>query len=149
MNSLRWRCLRFDELSLHGLYGLLALRSKVFVVEQACAYQDIDGADPDCLHLLGERDGMLLASARLVPAGLKFPEASIGRVVTEPVTRGSGLGHALMREAIARLQAHWGAQPIRIGAQAHLQAFYRQHGFLPDGEPYDEDGIEHVEMRRA
>lgn len=148
MTGLRWRCLRFDELSLHGLYALLALRSEVFVVEQACAYQDIDGADPACLHLLGERDGVLVASARLVPAGLKFAEASIGRVVSAPSTRGSGLGHALMREAIACLHAHWGLQPIRIGAQAHLQAFYRQHGFLPDGDPYDEDGIEHIEMRR-
>jgi len=83
-----------------------------------------------------------------VPAGLKFAEASIGRVVCDPSTRGTGLGHALMREAVERVRALWGPGPIRIGAQAHLEGFYRQHGFLPDGAPYDEDGIPHIEMLR-
>lgn len=144
-----WRCLRFDDLSVGDLYALLRLRAEVFVVEQRCAYLDPDGADPACWHLLGERDGDLLAYARLVPAGLKFAEASIGRVVTDPATRGSGLGHALMREAIERVHALWDPQPIRIGAQAHLQGFYGQHGFAVDGPLYDEDGIDHVEMLRT
>lgn len=143
-----WRCLRFDDLGVVDLYALLRLRAEVFVVEQRCAYLDPDGADPACWHLLGERAGDLLAYARLVPAGLKFTEASIGRVVTDPATRGSGLGHALMREAIERVHALWTPQPIRIGAQAHLQAFYGQHGFAVDGPLYNEDGIEHVEMLR-
>jgi ElaA protein len=118
------------------------------VVEQQCLFQDMDGADPACHHLLGERDGAVLAYARLVPAGLKFTEVSIGRVVNDPVTRGTGLGHVLMGEAVVQLQALWGAQPIRIGAQAHLQGFYRQHGFQPDGPIYIEDGIDHIEMLR-
>ncbi len=143
-----WRCPRFDELSAREVYELMRLRSEVFVVEQRCVYLDADGADPHCWHLLGEDGGELQAYARLVPAGLKFAEASIGRVVCDPATRGSGLGHALMREAVERVRALWGPVPIRIGAQAHLEGFYRQHGFVPDGAPYDEDGIPHIEMLR-
>lgn len=146
--DLTWRCLPFASLSPRSLYDLLRLRTEVFVIEQNCVFQDMDGADPACQHLLGEREGALLAYARLVPAGLKYPEASIGRVVSDPSTRGTGLGHALMREAVARLHALWGEQPIRIGAQAHLQGFYRQHGFEPAGPIYIEDGIDHIEMLR-
>ncbi len=151
--GLRWRCLPFAALDAANLYRVLQLRSAVFVVEQACVFQDMDGRDPVCLHLLGAapdagQGGDLLAYARLLPAGLAFPEASIGRVATSPATRGSGLGHALMAQAIAQVQRLWGQQPIRIGAQAHLQAFYRQHGFEPDGDPYLEDGIDHIEMLR-
>ncbi|QHE88881.1 GNAT family N-acetyltransferase [Hydrogenophaga sp. BPS33] len=115
-------------------------------MEQTCLFQDMDGADALCFHLLGERADQLIAYARLVPAGLKFREASIGRVVTFPGARGGGLGHVLMREAVRSLHGLWGAQPIRIGAQARLQAFYQQHGFEPDGALYVEDGIDHIEM---
>jgi len=145
---LTWRCLPFDAMQARTLYALLRLRSEVFVVEQQCVFLDMDDADADCLHLLGERNGQLVASARLVPPGLKYPEASIGRVVTAPGARGGGLGHQLMAEAVRVLCALWGPQPIRIGAQAHLQAFYRQHGFEPDSPIYVEDGIDHVEMLR-
>lgn len=147
--AVRWRCLPFEALSAAELYRVLQLRAEVFVVEQACAFQDLDGRDAQALHLLGETDlPRLLAYARLLPAGTAFTEASIGRVVTAPATRGTGMGHALMREAIATLHSRWGEQPIRIGAQAHLHAFYRQHGFLPCGEHYLEDGIDHIEMIR-
>ena len=151
--GLRWRCLAFADLGVADLYRVLQLRSAVFVVEQTCVFQDMDGRDPACLHLLGAapdagQGGDLLAYARLLPAGLAFPEASIGRVATAPATRGSGLGHALMAQTIAQLQRLWGPQPVRIGAQAHLQAFYRQHGFEPDGDHYLEDGIDHIEMVR-
>jgi len=146
--EIHWRCLPFDDLSPHALYRLLRLRTEVFVMEQQCLFQDMDGADPACEHLLGEHGGRLLAYARLVPAGLKFAEASIGRVVSEPAARGTGLGHALMREAVQQLQRRWGVQPIRIGAQARLQAFYEQHGFVRDSAIYLEDGIDHIEMLR-
>lgn len=175
-----WRCLPFDALLPASLYALLRLRSEVFVVEQGCVFQDLDGLDGACLHVLGEvanigpaaagssttpgREGAtasvvdeaglyasgarLVASARLVPPGLAFAEASIGRVVTAPQARAQGLGHALMRESLRLLTQLWGAQPVRIGAQAHLQGFYRCHGFVTDSAPYDEDGITHVEMIR-
>lgn len=148
--TLTWRCLPFDALHARNLYALLQLRTEVFVMEQNCVFQDMDGADAQCFHLLGEQGGGTLAAyARLVPAGLKFTEASIGRVVTLPAARGGGLGHVLMREAVQALHGLWGVQPIRIGAQARLQAFYQQHGFEPDGAIYIEDGIDHIEMVRA
>lgn len=148
--TLSWRCLPFDALHARTLYRLLQLRTEVFVMEQACAFQDMDGADPACFHLLGEGDDeALLAYARLVPAGLKFPEVSIGRVISAQAARGTGMGHVLMREAVRAAHGLWGVQPIRIGAQARLQAFYRQHGFEPASAVYLEDGIDHIEMLRA
>jgi ElaA protein len=146
---IQWRYLPFSALNASTLYAVLQLRSEVFVVEQACAFQDLDGADAAAMHLLGEVDGELQAYARCLPPGLSFTEASIGRVVTRHSVRGSGAGHQLMQEAIARLFGQGGVQPIRIGAQAHLQDFYRQHGFVAEGPGYVEDGIAHVEMLRA
>lgn len=146
---LHWRCLPFEGLGVAELYAVLQLRSAVFVVEQHCVFQDMDGLDPACHHLLGQdASGQLLAYARLVPKGLAFAEASVGRVVTALAGRGRALGHQLMAQACTSLTALWGAQPIRIGAQAHLQAFYAQHGFVADGPGYLEDGIPHVEMLR-
>mgnify|MGYP002776401362 CR=1 FL=1 len=147
--DVHWRCLPFTALSVAELYAVLQLRSAVFVVEQACVFQDMDGLDPTCHHLLGQAaDGTLLAYARLVPAGVAFAEASVGRVITAPAARGTALGHRLMAQACTQLAQLWGAQPIRIGAQAHLQAFYGQHGFVAEGAGYIEDGIPHVEMLR-
>jgi ElaA protein len=150
---IHWRCLPFAALAAGTLYGLLRLRSEVFVLEQSCVFLDMDGLDPQCMHVLGEQvdssgDVVLGASTRLVPPSLAFAEASIGRVVTSPAARGKGLGHALMAESVRLLEQLWGPQPIRIGAQAHLQSFYRQHGFVSDNRPYIEDGIPHMEMIR-
>lgn len=151
--AVQWRCLPFAAMSAGTLYRLLRLRSEVFVVEQACVFQDMDGLDAVCMHLLGEvvsADGtvVLLASTRLVPPGVAFEEASIGRVVTAPAARGGGIGHTLMAESVRQLIALWGEQPIRIGAQAHLERFYNRHGFVSDNKPYIEDGIPHLEMLR-
>lgn len=144
-----WRLRAFDALSLRELYALLRLRAAVFVVEQACVYQDVDGHDPDSLHLLGWRGGLLAAYARILPAGVTFPEVSIGRVVTAPEARGGGLGRALMQQALAVCARRFPGAPVRIGAQAHLQDFYSGLGFVPASAPYDEDGIAHVEMLLA
>ena len=151
--ALRWRCLPFHAMGADTLYRLLRLRSEVFVVEQNCLFQDMDGLDAQCLHVLGEvvdAQGVvhLHASTRLVPPGVSFAEASIGRVVTSPAARGGGIGHALMAESVRQLTALWRPQPIRIGAQAHLEAFYNRHGFVSDDKPYVEDGIPHIEMLR-
>lgn len=148
--ALRWDFLAFDQLDVHALYAVLRLRTEVFVMEQQCLFQDMDNTDQQAMHLLGwDGEGRLSVYARCYAAGAKFAEASIGRVITAPHTRGTGVGHVLMREAVARLQAHWGPQPIRIGAQERLRAFYEQHGFVVASEPYDEDGIPHIEMLRA
>ena len=149
MTSVVWEFKPFDALTRVELYAVLQLRAEVFVVEQACVFQDLDGSDDLAMHLLGKLDDKLVAYARCFARGVKFAEASIGRVVTHGSVRGTGIGHVLMREAIARLHQQWGAQPIRIGAQARLKNFYIQHGFVDTGAPYVEDGIDHLEMLAA
>jgi ElaA protein len=141
--------LPFDRLTPRQLHDVLQLRSRVFVVEQTCAFLDADGADPSCWQGLGVQQGVLVATARLVPPGLKFVEPSIGRVATAPEVRRTGAGRALMRSAIAQVARLYPGQPIRIGAQRYLEAFYGSFGFVVAGPPYDEDGIPHVEMLRA
>jgi ElaA protein len=148
MLSLSWQFKSFGALETRELYALLRLRAEVFVVEQNCVFQDMDGSDEQAMHLLGLQGDPLVAYARCFNAGVKFKEASIGRVITHTSLRGTGVGHALMRQAIGSMQMVWGAQPIRIGAQARLEKFYEQHGFAKASEPYMEDGIPHIEMLR-
>jgi ElaA protein len=144
---LRWNLIPFPKLTVHELYDVLALRQLVFSVEQKCAYLDCDGKDQQSLHLLGsEPSGRLVAYARLVPAGVTFDEPSIGRVVNHPDVRRSGVGKELMREAVDRALAAFGARPIRIGAQLYLKHFYEELGFAAASPIYDEDGIAHVQM---
>jgi len=141
-----WRFARLDELSALEVHDILQARAAVFVVEQACVFQDMDGADPECWHLFSRADGAVAAYCRIAPAGVKFAEASIGRVITTDAVRGSGLGRALMVEAIRRARELWPGAAVRIGAQQRLEGFYHSLGFVTDSEPYDEDGIAHVEM---
>jgi ElaA protein len=146
---MRWTCVPFAELGTQQLYGVLALRSEVFVVEQQCIFLDIDGLDPLTWHLLGHGDdGALKAYARLIPPGLKAPEALIGRVVTSPAARGGGTGRALMAEAVSQCERLWPGHAITLHAQAHLERFYGSFGFVPVGEQYIEDGIAHIEMHK-
>jgi ElaA protein len=147
--TINWICKKFYELTVDELYALLRLRSEVFVVEQNCVFLDMDNKDQKCDHLLGWIDDDLAASVRIVPAGISYPEPSIGRVVTSPKYRGTGSGRKLMEEAIRlTIQLH-GNQPIRIGAQLYLKKFYASLGFIADGGIYLEDGIEHIEMVRV
>lgn len=152
-SALIWSCKAFEALSNIELYQILAARAAVFVVEQNCVYQDADTADFDCYHLaawLPGTDGRatLAAYVRLVPPGLKFAEASIGRVLTSQFARRRKLGAVLMTRAIAACHALFGVAPIRIGAQKYLEHFYRRLGFVTVSEIYDEDGIPHIEMLR-
>jgi ElaA protein len=142
--SLTWREHAFDELSARELYAILALRQRVFVVEQTCAYLDADGADAVSRHLWAEDAGEVRAYCRIVPAGVKFAEVSVGRVLTAAEARGTGLGKELMRRALAAC----GAAPVRIAAQAYLERFYAELGFHRASEPYLDDGIPHVDMLR-
>jgi len=143
-----WRLARFDELAPREIHDIYRARAAAFVVEQACAFQDLDGADPECWHLLGRRGSELVAYCRIVPPGVKFAEPSIGRVVTPQAVRGTGLGRALMREALERVAELWPGRAVRIGAQSRLERFYQDLGFVTASAPYDEDGIAHVEMVR-
>ncbi len=144
---MHWRYESFDRLTAEELYRIVVLRERVFIVEQACAYQDADGLDPACDHLwTAGPGGALHAYLRVVPPGVKYAEPALGRVITAPEARRTGLGRALVREGIARVYARFGAAPIRIGAQKYLEPFYGSFGFVPASDDYDEDGIPHVEM---
>ncbi|GAB3238504.1 GNAT family N-acetyltransferase [Hymenobacter seoulensis] len=148
--TLTWTTKPFSALTLAELYALLQLRSEVFVVEQTCAFQDIDGQDQAAHHLLGFTEaGELAAYSRLFGAGISYPEASIGRVVVSPKFRRYGLGQELLRQSIAAVAELFGEQPIQIGAQLYLQAFYESFGFRQVGEGYLEDDIPHIHMIRA
>lgn len=146
---MRWTWARFEHLTLDDLYDSLALRCRVFILEQG-AFLDPDGLDRHAWHLLGrDTHGVLQAYLRVVDPGRKYAERSIGRVITSADLRGQGAGIALMNEAIARCDALWPGGPIRISAQAHLQRFYGRWDFATVGDPYGEDGIPHVEMLRG
>lgn len=136
----------FEQLSNIQLYQLLKLRSEVFVIEQNCIFLDADDKDQKCHHLLLYKGEALAAYSRIVPAGVSYAEVSIGRVVTSPAFRGTGLGRELMERSIQACVDLYGAQPVRIGAQYYAVKFYGSLGFVPQGEIYDEDGIDHIEM---
>lgn len=153
-------CYRFEDLSSLLLYKALKLRSDIFVVEQNCVYPDLDDKDvhPDTLHLLLEIDqaaqtknSPLLANnvtayARCIAPGVSYPGSSIGRVAVAAAVRGNGVARLLMLEAMRLCKQKWPEHNIQIGAQVYLQSFYTQLGFIPFSEPYDEDGIMHIDM---
>jgi ElaA protein len=124
----------------------------VFVLEQQCLYGDIDDLDLDAHHLLGWRTAggqrRLAAYLRLLAPGVKFAEMSLGRVLTTQAARGEGIGRELLAQGILHAERQYPGQRIRIGAQAHLEAFYGAFGFRKISEPYDEDGILHIDMLR-
>ncbi len=144
-----WELRHYNDLSGEEIYEILTLRQAIFVVEQRCAYLDADGKDRCGYHLLGRDDeGRLIAYLRILEPGCRFPEPSIGRVVVHPDHRGKGLGVVLMQEGMRECARLFPERPIRISAQHYLQKFYEHLGFvcLGDGNPFDEDGIPHIEM---
>jgi len=146
--SITFKIKRFNELSASELYQILKLRSEVFVVEQNCVYQDLDGKDDKALHLFGESEGGMVAYARLFDKQVYFDNASIGRVVVSPKFRDRKYGHDLMREAIAAIQDNFNETAITISAQLYLQRFYESHGFVTEGLTYLEDDIPHIRMKK-
>ncbi|MEB5922898.1 GNAT family N-acetyltransferase [Franconibacter daqui] len=147
---IRWQDLHHSELDVPTLYALLKLRCEVFVVEQNCVYADIDGDDlvGENRHLLGWRDGELVAYARILKSVEEEAPVAIGRVIVSRAARGEKLGYQLMEQALASCQRHWPQRAIYLGAQAHLQPFYASFGFRPVTEIYDEDGIPHIGMAK-
>ena len=146
--ALDWSEVAGPDLSAGALHEILRLRNQVFVVEQECAYQDVDGRDllPDTRHLTARLDGAPVAYARLL--GPDPGLVRIGRVIVSSSVRGRRLGHELMTRAVAACEDHWPGIPLGLAAQAHLERFYSTHGFVALAEPYDEDGIPHVDMLR-
>jgi len=138
----------FDELTTKELYGLLRLRSEVFVVEQDCVYVDIDDKDHQALHVIGTKEGRIIAYARIFKAGDYSEEASIGRVVVQKGQRKFGYGKDIMKDAIHAVQKHFDENVIRVSAQMYLERFYHELGFNQIGDGYLEDGIPHIGMVR-
>lgn len=143
-----WLIRSFDQLTHQQLYDYLALRSEVFIVEQNCPYQDLDGMDQRAHHLLGYVDGKLASCARMFAPGDCYDEASIGRVITKPDFRGLKIGHELMKESIGFCEKQYNHPPIKISAQLYLQKFYEGHGFVRISDEYLEDNIPHIKMLR-
>jgi ElaA protein len=150
--DITWQWVRFNELRLSELYEVVKLREGVFVVEQNCPYPDADGRDPNAWHLLGwvqdAAQRNLIAYARIFEPGIRYAEPSIGRIVTAPSVRGTGLGKALMVEALKRMESLAPGKRIKIAAQQRLEDFYTGFGFAAISDPYEEDGIMHVDMLR-
>jgi ElaA protein len=141
-----WQCSRFEDLGVQRLYDVLALRCRVFILEQG-AYQDPDGVDQQSWHLMAwGSNGRLLGYLRIVDPGLKYAEPSIGRVLTAPEARGTGLGRSLMNQALARCGRWWPGSPVRMSAQARLRRFYGELGFVAASDEYLEDNIPHLQM---
>ncbi|MFL6674454.1 MAG: GNAT family N-acetyltransferase [Massilia sp.] len=149
---IEWQWRSFSELATAELYEVLAQRQQVFILEQQCFYNDFDGLDQQAHHLLGWRtvDGRreLAAYLRCLPPGAKYTEMSLGRVLTTSAARGTGAGRELLVRGIGHAERQHPGHRIRIGAQAYLERFYQSFGFQTISEPYDEDGILHIDMLR-
>lgn len=144
--KLNWILKKFDELTSAELYSILQLRNEVFVVEQNCVYQDADEKDQLSLHFCGWDNKKLMAYTRIIPPGISYSEASIGRVVTSPAGRKTGVGRQLMQKSISRTFDQFNCPSIKIGAQLYLKKFYQSLGFIQNSDTYLEDGIPHIEM---
>ncbi|GAA3547284.1 GNAT family N-acetyltransferase [Zobellella aerophila] len=144
-----WQICPFEQLTREQLYRLLALRCQIFVVEQDCAYQDLDGLDilPDVLHVMAWERGELRAAGRILGPGVQTAEhVWIGRLVVVPAARGQGLARVLMQQAIEAATTHWPGYPLRLSGQVYIRDFYRSLGFVPVSDEYLEDGILHQDM---
>ncbi|GHA38741.1 ElaA protein [Salinimicrobium marinum] len=136
----------FSELHISELYDLLQLRSEVFVVEQDCVYLDIDGKDGKALHVMGFRNGELVAYTRCFAPGIYFEEAAIGRVVVKANSRKENYGHEILRASVKAIEEEYDTAVIKLSAQTYLVNFYESHGFQQIGKGYLEDGIPHIAM---
>jgi ElaA protein len=143
----QFSCKHFKDLTSTELYALLSLRSEVFIVEQRCAFQDLDFIDQLSWHIMvTDSEGKISALSRIIPAGKLYTECSIGRVCTRFSERNTGLGKALMHFSMVKCHELLGKQPIKIMAQEYLQLFYESFGFKQTSEPFTEDGILHIYM---
>lgn len=142
----QWQTSDFGGLNTLELYAALRLRQQVFVLEQNCAYLDLDNLDQDAVHMMCWREGDLLAYQRCLAPGANFSESALGRIVVSAPARGRDLGRELVRRGIRHNLERWPNNDIRINAQAYLQAFYAELGFVAEGDVFDEDDIPHIQM---
>lgn len=146
ISSMNFEFKHFSELTNDELYDILQLRSEIFVVEQDCVYNDLDGYDKDAIHLFLKKSGSIVAYSRLLKPGSRFSDFSVGRVVVKLSERGTGTGIRMMNEAKRYILDEWKADKIKISAQKYLRKFYEDLGFKVITEEYLEDGIPHFGM---
>lgn len=139
-------CKKFNELTLEELYEILKLRSEVFVVEQKCIYNDIDGKDLTSSHIMIKENGKIKAYLRTLQPGVSYEDASLGRVLVSPDARGKGYAKIIVTKGVEYILNNFNTTKITIGAQEYLKNFYSEIGFKPISEVYDEDGIPHLDM---
>ncbi len=136
----------YSELTKDEFHDTIALRIAVFVIEQNCPYQELDGLDKDAYHLLVKENGKIIGTTRILKPGVAYKETAIGRVVSAIDKRHLKLGHVLMEASMRFIQEEMNEKAVRLSAQTHLKGFYAKHGFVPTGKDYLEDGIPHSEM---
>ena len=146
--DIKWELKAFSDLTLNQLYTIMSDRQAIFIVEQDCPFQDMDGLDSRSWHLTGAVNNRLVAYARIVFPGVRYPNPSIGRVLTTQQVRGQGVGRLLMKEAVRHCCRLYPGRKISLSAQIHLESFYEEFGFHRVSEPYDEDGIMHIDMEK-
>lgn len=146
MSNIVWKIKTFEEFTVPELYNVLKARIDVFVVEQNCPYPDLDDYDQKAVHIWAEENGEVLANCRIFDKGIKYPEASIGRVLTTEKARGKKLGKQLIQYALDTIEARFHTSEVRISAQDYLLKFYGEFGFENTGKKYLEDDIPHTEM---
>ncbi|MFB6306545.1 MAG: GNAT family N-acetyltransferase [Flavobacteriales bacterium] len=144
---MKWRTYTFHEFQLKDLYEILKLRTEIFVKEQECPYQEIDDRDDSAYHITGKEEGELIAYARVLPAGMEFPEVSIGRVAVRMDQRKKGFGDEIFKKTLNTVKNKFGEVPIMLCAQTYLVDFYEKYGFEKVGKEFVLDGIEHVKMK--
>ena len=148
MEKIIWKQKKWEELNKKNLHEILQIRSEVFIVEQKCVYQDIDNKDPKAIHLYGKIKNKIVAYSRIFNEGDFYKEISFGRALVLKNQRGKGLGDELVQKSIEIIKVNWPNKKVKISAQAHLNNFYKKHGFIEKGKEYLEDGIPHVSMER-
>lgn len=141
-----WHLKPFDALTTKELYAILYERTNVFVVEQNCPYLEVDGKDEASYHLFKEEDGVIVAYLRILPPGVSYEQASLGRVLVKQTHRGQGIAQQLVQKGIDFVHASLGEKTIKIQAQAYLRDFYGSFGFEAISDVYLEDDIPHIDM---
>lgn len=148
MNEMVWKIKSFEKLAIKELYAILKIRQEVFIVEQTCYYLDADGYDEKAIHIWGEKDEEIVAYCRIFEPKIKYPESSLGRVLTNPSYRNLKLGKVLLKIALNTIDTKFDTPNVRISAQDYLLRFYSEFGFISTGVEYLEDNIPHTEMLR-
>ena len=148
MNEVVWKIKSFEKLAIKELYAILKIRQEVFIVEQTCYYLDADGYDEKAIHIWGEKDEEIVAYCRIFEPKIKYPESSLGRVLTNPSYRNLKLGKVLLKIALNTIDTKFDTPNVRISAQDYLLRFYSEFGFISTGVEYLEDDMPHTEMLR-